>query len=86
MSETNGTAKSLDDMDVMAFAKKSFKDTPVDRFKKHEVTEGSVLYRFGNGADDDVLHMMVTSEGDYIAYKEDESGAMKKFDQGKVVL
>lgn len=84
MNKTNGNAMALDDMDVMAFAKNNFKDLYVDRFKKHEVTEGNVLYRFGNDKDDDVFHMMVTSERDYMAYREDDSGAMKKFEQGKI--
>lgn len=86
MSETNGTVLSLDDMDVMAFAKKNFREASVDRLRKHEVTEGQTLYRLGNDQDDDVLHLMITSEGNYMAYKPDDSGAMKKFDQGEFKL
>lgn len=82
MSEKNGTVKALDDMDVMAFAKRHFKDVSVDRLKKHEVAEGQMLYRLGNGQEDDVVHLMITSEGSYTAYAPDDSGAMKKFDTG----
>lgn len=82
MSEKNGTVKSLDDMDVMAFARKNFREASVDRLKKHEVAEGQMLYRLGDDQDDDLLHLMITSEGAYTAYAPDDSGAMKKVDSG----
>lgn len=83
MSEKTGTVLSLDDMDVMAFAKSNFRDAKVDRMKKHEISEDKVLYRMGNAQDDDVLHLMIETGGAYTAYGPNEQGAMKSIGTGQ---
>ena len=82
MNEKNGTVLPFDDMDVMAFANKNFKEALVDRLKKHEVDEGKMLYRLGNGQDDDILHITIDSEGSYTSYAPNIYGAMKKVSSG----
>lgn len=72
------------DNDVVSFAKTTFSHIKFDHMRRHDVDDNFRLFRFGNGEEDDLLHLLVDREGSYMAYVPTLSGSMKASGSGKI--
>lgn len=75
----------FDDNEIAVFAKSKFPDIKFDHIKRHDVDDTHRLYRIGQDEEDDLLHLLVDSEGNYQAYLPNNCGAMRNVDSGSIL-